>query len=38
VAWMKRARDEASLLLARNADAAFEEPLFLRSADLPAGD
>ena len=38
VAWMKRARDEASLLLARGADALFRAPLFLRAADLPAGD
>jgi ATP-dependent DNA helicase RecG len=38
VAWMKRARDEASRLLARNADAPFRTPLLLRAADLPAGD
>jgi ATP-dependent DNA helicase RecG len=38
VAWMKRARDEASRLLAGNADAPFRTPLLLRAADLPAGD
>jgi ATP-dependent DNA helicase RecG len=38
VAWMKRARDEASRLLARNADTPFRTPLLLRAADLPAGD
>jgi ATP-dependent DNA helicase RecG len=38
VAWMKRARDEASRLLAENADAPFRTPLLLRAADLPAGD
>jgi ATP-dependent DNA helicase RecG len=38
VAWMKRARDEASRLLAENADAPFRTPLLLRAANLPAGD
>ena len=38
VAWMKRARDEASRLLAEGADAPFRAPLLLRPADLPAGD
>ena len=38
VAWMKRARDDASRLLAANADAPFRTPLLLRAADLPAGD
>ena len=38
VAWMKRARDEASRLLSEKADAPFRVPLLLRAADLPAGD
>jgi ATP-dependent DNA helicase RecG len=38
VSWMRRARDEATHLLALNADAPFRMPLLLRAADLPAGD
>jgi ATP-dependent DNA helicase RecG len=38
VAWMKRARDDASRLLAESADSPFRTPLLLRAAELPAGD
>ena len=38
VKWMKEARDEAGKMIADGRDAAFEEPLFLRAADLPAAD
>jgi ATP-dependent DNA helicase RecG len=36
--WMKIAREEANRLLAVGADVPFRHPLFLRAADLPAGD
>ncbi len=36
--WMKLARDEASRMLADGTDAPFRNALFLRAADLPAGD
>ena len=38
VKWMKEARDEAGKMIADGRDAAFEEPLFLRAANLPAAD
>ena len=38
VRWMKEARDEAQKMITNARDAAFREPLFLRAADLPAGD
>ena len=36
--WMKAARDEANQMLADGTDAPFRIALFLRAADLPAGD
>ncbi len=36
--WMKLARDEANRMLADGTDALFRNALFLRAADLPAGD